>query len=143
MNAKRRKEIEKLSAQIEEIKMAIDSLHDDEQEAYDNLPDSLQEAERGQKMESAIEALDYASDDLQECLNHLLNSSRMTMKRYKFALMDAEYNDLGVSIPDHSSIDVTVNLAKLWMIYSGIKSAQLQVNSRETGDLIKFIEIEL
>lgn len=74
MNAKRRKEIEKLSAQIEEIKMAIDSLRDDEQEAYDNLPDSLQETERGQKMESAIEVLDYASDDLQECLDHLLEA---------------------------------------------------------------------
>lgn len=74
MNAKRRKEIEKLSAQIEEIKIAIDSLRDDEQDAYDNLPDSLQETERGQKMESAIEALDYASDDLQECLDHLLEA---------------------------------------------------------------------
>lgn len=74
MNAKRRKVIDKLSAQIEEIKMAIDSLRDDEQEALDNLPDSLQETERGEKMESAIEALDYASDDLQECLDHLLEA---------------------------------------------------------------------
>lgn len=68
MNNYRRKQIEKLTAQIEEI---IESLRDEEQEAFDNLPESLQSGERGEKMESAIDALDYAADDLQECLDHL------------------------------------------------------------------------
>ncbi len=65
------------------------------------------------------------------------------MKRYWFALMDAEYNDLGVSIPDGSSKQTAVNRAKRWMQENGIKSAQLQVNSMRTDNLLEFIDIGL
>lgn len=65
------------------------------------------------------------------------------MKRYWFALMDAEYNDLGVTIPDGSNKQTAVNRAKRWMQENGIKSAQLQVNSMRTDNLLEFIEIEL
>lgn len=65
------------------------------------------------------------------------------MKRYWFALMDAEYNDLGVTIPDGSSKQTAVNRAKRWMQENGIKSAQLQVNSMRTDNLLEFIDIEL
>lgn len=75
MNNARRKQIEKLTAQIEEIKETIESLRDEEQDAFDNLPESLQGGERGEKMESAIDALDYAADDLQECLDHLSDAT--------------------------------------------------------------------
>lgn len=64
------------------------------------------------------------------------------MKRYWFALMDSEYNDLGVSIPDGSSKQTAVNRAKRWMKENGVKSAQLQVNSMRTDNLLEFIEIE-
>ena len=67
----------------------------------------------------------------------------MTMKRYWFALMDAEYNDLGVTIPDGSSKQTAVNRAKRWMQENGFKSAQLQVNSMRTDNLLEFIDIEL
>lgn len=46
-------------------------MRDEEQEAFDNLPEAFQEGERGEAMENAIEALDYAADDLSECLDHL------------------------------------------------------------------------
>lgn len=75
MNNARRKEIDKLTAQIEEIKEAIEALRDEEQEAFDNMPESLQYGERGEKMQSAIDALEYAADDLQECLDHLSEAS--------------------------------------------------------------------
>lgn len=65
------------------------------------------------------------------------------MKRYWFALMDAEYNDLGVAIPDGSSKQAAVNRAKRWMQENGVKSAQLQVNSMRTDNLLEFIDIEL
>lgn len=65
------------------------------------------------------------------------------MKRYWYALMDAEYNDLGVSIPDGSCKQTAVNRAKKWMQENGIQSAQLQVNSMRTDNLLEFIEIEL
>lgn len=64
------------------------------------------------------------------------------MKRYWFALMDSEYNDLGISIPDGSSKQIAVNRAKRWMQENGVKSAQLQVNSMRTNNLLEFIEIE-
>lgn len=64
------------------------------------------------------------------------------MKRYYFVLMDAEYNDLGVFIPDGSSKATAVNRAKRWMNENGIKSAQLQVNSMITDNILEFIDIE-
>ena len=64
------------------------------------------------------------------------------MKRYWFTLMEA-YEDLGVLIPDGSSKATAVNRAKRWMQENGVKSAQLQVNSMRTDNLLEFIEITL
>lgn len=56
---------------LEELKEEIDYIRDEEQEAFDSFPESLQCSERGEKMESAIDALDYASNNIQECLDNL------------------------------------------------------------------------
>lgn len=65
------------------------------------------------------------------------------MKRYYFALMDEVYNDLGVLIPDGSNKQTAVNRAKRWMRDNGVKTAQLQVNSMITDNLLEFIDIEI
>lgn len=65
------------------------------------------------------------------------------MKRYWFTLMDEAYEDLGVSIPDGSCKTTAVNRAKRWMQENGVKSAQLQVNSMRTNNLLEFIDINL
>lgn len=65
------------------------------------------------------------------------------MKRYWFALMDGNYEDLGALIPDDSNKQTTVNRAKRWMQDNGIKTAQLQVNSMRTDNLLEFIDIEI
>lgn len=73
MNAKRRNSIEsvvnELIEKFEEIKAeAIDQLseiRDEEQEAYDNLPESLQESEKGENMQNCIDALEYFMSDLE------------------------------------------------------------------------------
>lgn len=65
------------------------------------------------------------------------------MKRYWFTLMDEAYEDLGVSIPDGSSKSAAVNRAKRWMQENGVKSAQLQVNSMRTDNLLEFIDITI
>lgn len=73
MNAKRRNTIDsvinELIEKFEEIKAeAIDQLseiRDEEQEAYDNLPESLQESERGENMQNCIDALEYFMSDLE------------------------------------------------------------------------------
>lgn len=66
MNRVRRKSLkdvlgkmDELSAVLENVKDAIQAVLDEEQEAYDNLPEGLQEAERGQQMQEYIEALVY------------------------------------------------------------------------------------
>lgn len=38
----------------------IDEVRDDEQESYDNLPESFQEGESGEKMQLVIDTLDEA-----------------------------------------------------------------------------------
>lgn len=65
------------------------------------------------------------------------------MKRYWFALMDENYEDLGALIPDGSNKQTAVNRAKRWMRDNGIKTAQLQVNSMITNNLLEFIDIEI
>ena len=73
MNSKRRNAIDsvinELIEKFEEIKAeAIDQLseiRDEEQEAYDNLPESLQESERGENMQNCIDALEYFMSDLE------------------------------------------------------------------------------
>ena len=73
MNAKRRNSINSiindLIDKFEEIKAeAIDQLseiRDEEQEAYDNIPESLQESERGENMQNCIDALEYFMSDLE------------------------------------------------------------------------------
>ena len=73
MNAKRRNAIEsvinELIEKFEEIKSeAIDQLseiRDEEQEVYDNLPEALQDSERGENMQNCIDALEYFMSDLE------------------------------------------------------------------------------
>lgn len=65
------------------------------------------------------------------------------MKRYWFTLMNEADEDLGVLIPDGSNKATAVNRAKRWMQENGVKSAQLQVNSMRTDNLLEFIDITL
>ena len=77
MNADRRKKLNGLqdllqqtglSAAMDNLKTIRDDLEgvrDEEQDAFDNLPEGLQAAERGQDMEAAIEALTEAFETLE------------------------------------------------------------------------------
>ena len=71
MNAQGRKEIAKYIASLEEIKDKLDSMMDEEQDKFDNMPEGLQESERGEAMQEAIEQLETACDNLDEELSAL------------------------------------------------------------------------
>lgn len=71
MNATRRKRIQEAIEQLDELKTIIEELHDEEQEAYDNLPESFQESERGEAMEAAAGNLDSAMSSMEEVLDSL------------------------------------------------------------------------
>lgn len=77
MNADRRKKLNALQDLLQQtgLSTAMDNLkairddlegvRDEEQEAFDNLPEGLQSAERGQDMEATIEALTEAFETLE------------------------------------------------------------------------------
>lgn len=75
MNKQRRKEIAHAIALIEEAREILETTKDEEQEAFDNLPESLQCSERGETMEEYIgtidDFLDYLdTDGLQEIVDN-------------------------------------------------------------------------
>ena len=83
MNKSRRKELNTLQDRITALRAAfeeairpiideassihgdLESIRDGEQEAFDNLPESVQGGERGQDMESAISEMESALDTLE------------------------------------------------------------------------------
>ena len=65
MNKSRRKEIEKAMELLEEAQGIIESCRDEEQDSYDNLPESIQDGERGQSMDEAISALDDCVENIE------------------------------------------------------------------------------
>ena len=71
MNNERRARLRKLGEQIQELTSTVselsqeaEAIRDEEQEAFDNMPESLQQGERGQASEAAISQLEDAVSDL-------------------------------------------------------------------------------
>lgn len=72
MNKARRTEIEKVLNELADLRLRIESVLSDEQEAFDNMPEGLQQSERGQAAEeccSNIENALSAFDEIESCLN--------------------------------------------------------------------------
>ena len=62
---------EKFSASVDELCNEIDAVADNEQEALNNMPESMEGSERYSAMESAIESLQSAMDLLDEAATAL------------------------------------------------------------------------
>lgn len=71
MNKAQRKELSEHISGLEEIKSALETMQEDEIEKLDNMPEGLQESERGEKMQEGIDQLDYANNSLQEAIDNL------------------------------------------------------------------------
>lgn len=75
MNKLRRKQIAEAIDLIEQAMSILEQVKDDEQEAFDNMPESLQGSERGEAMEEYIYALESflgeldIVDELQEIVD--------------------------------------------------------------------------
>lgn len=72
MNDERRKalnavkeRIETAQAILDEARSDLETLRDEEQEYYDNMPESFQGGDRGDKAQTAIDQLDSAISDLE------------------------------------------------------------------------------
>lgn len=69
MNAIRRKELMRAIELLDEAKGILESVKDEEQEAFDNLPESFQASERGETMEDNIYNLDEAYSSIEDIVD--------------------------------------------------------------------------
>lgn len=63
MNKQTRTKLSALQERIEEIRSELETLRDEEQEKYDNMPPSLQDGDKGMALSQAIENIDLAMSD--------------------------------------------------------------------------------
>jgi len=71
MNKERRKSLKEIAEQLEILKDALEEVMANEEEARDNIPESLWESERYEKAEAACENLSYAIDSLEEVFDYI------------------------------------------------------------------------
>lgn len=60
-----------LAGKIEGLKAEAESIRDEEQEYYDNMPESFQSGEKGQAAEEKISALDDAISEIETLIDTL------------------------------------------------------------------------
>ena len=60
-----------VQSKLSDLKAEIEQIRDEEQEAYDNLPESIQDSPRGERMEEAIDELYDAASDLEGVIDTL------------------------------------------------------------------------
>ncbi len=56
---------------IDELKCELEEVREEEQDAYDNLPESIQYSEKGETMESNIDEMDNAISSLEDAISSL------------------------------------------------------------------------
>ena len=73
MNKARRAELEKIVERIadlrvmaDEIKTDLEAIRDEEQDYFDNMPESLQGGEKGENAQTEIDAMEEAINALEE-----------------------------------------------------------------------------
>lgn len=76
MNDKNRKQIQKWIDNLEEIKTGIEKMVFEETDKYDNMPESLQETERGESIQEAIENLDSSTMSIDESIEYLQEAKK-------------------------------------------------------------------
>lgn len=72
----RRKKLGEIIDQLENLREDLDAVASEEREAYDNLPESLQESDRGCAMEEAADEFDDICgelDDLKDRIQYVID----------------------------------------------------------------------
>lgn len=71
MNKMNRKQLSDLISRIETIHEELDEIKDGEEAKFDNMPESLQDSEKGESLSEVIDFLDSASESLNECVESI------------------------------------------------------------------------
>jgi hypothetical protein len=83
MNKQRLRELFKIKTDLERLLGELESLSEEEQDAFDNLPESLQNADRGSEMEQNIEYLNEAAETLGQAIDSIENFDFDSLKSKK------------------------------------------------------------
>ena len=71
MNKARRNEIQKCIDELEDIKSRLEGVRDDEDDAYNNLPEGLMYSEKGDTMQEYIDDIDSEIGNLEDTISNL------------------------------------------------------------------------
>ena len=71
MNKDRRKRLEGIVKKLEELKGEIEGIGQEEQEYFDNIPESFQVSEKGETAEEHITNLEEAADQVNEAVEYI------------------------------------------------------------------------
>ena len=71
MNKARRKMLEGIINNLELQKESLESVCEEEQEAYDNLPEGIQYSERGEAMSDNVNDMESVASDLEDIITTL------------------------------------------------------------------------
>lgn len=71
MNKNDRKQVAEWSDKLDKIKSEIEAMKEEQGERFDNLPEGIQESERGDRILDAIENLGYSVDSIEEAIDSL------------------------------------------------------------------------
>ena len=71
MNNTRRKHLSDLQDKLRDIMSDLELLRDEEDEAYNNLPESIQLSEKGDSMAEAIDNMDEASSLIEDVISYI------------------------------------------------------------------------
>lgn len=71
MNANDRKKASKWIESLTTMKSEIENMQKDQQVKYDNLPDGLQDSEKGEALEEAADTLEEAADSIGSAIESL------------------------------------------------------------------------
>ncbi|CAB4121466.1 hypothetical protein UFOVP11_49 [uncultured Caudovirales phage] len=71
MNQARRNSINKIVAELQNQSELLAGVIADEQEAFDNMPEGLQQSDKGQSMEDNLYSLQEQLDSLEEIISNL------------------------------------------------------------------------
>ena len=72
MNKQRRKRIQEIKKKLIVIKDELNSVLDEEQMVFDNMPENLQCSIKGNESEDAIDILEECSEDLEKIIDRLI-----------------------------------------------------------------------
>ena len=71
MNKERRRRLGNVYAALQAAKDELEWIREEEQDAYDNLPESLQDDDRGYELEHNVEQMESAEEALSEAIEAL------------------------------------------------------------------------